>query len=46
MPSRLAIGEVPMTEFLFFLLELILCVAFFAAIILTVLLIGLITGTV
>ena len=35
-----------MTNFLLFVLELIVCFAFFGALILTVLLIGLITGTV
>ena len=35
-----------MTNFLLFILELIVCTAFFGALILTVLLIGLITGTV
>ena len=36
----------PMTNFLLFVLELIVCFAFFGALMLTVLLIGLITGTV
>lgn len=35
-----------MTNFLLFVLELALCTAFFGALMLTVLLIGLITGTV
>jgi|DEB0MinimDraft_3_1074331.scaffolds.fasta_scaffold778935_1 hypothetical protein len=35
-----------MTNFIMFILELVLCFAFFGALTLTVLLIGLITGTV
>lgn len=35
-----------MTNFLLFIFEFVLCMAFFGALMLTVLLIGLITGTV
>ena len=35
-----------MTNFIMFILELVVCFAFFGALILTVVLIGLITGTV